>query len=186
MKIDTFSGLKNVVAVVLMVSIFLTSSMVVLAGTEAHTLSAEITFSDNLRAGENSPVKLNGEAVVSGRTFFSGGEISTSDKSDATISLGKLGSLKLAPNTTLNLEFAESRISGTVSAGSVEVFSGENVQVNIETVGSAAVKSAKQSGQGGPGGGVLIPVLIFAAIVGGVVIYTLTNDDDDGVVSPVR
>lgn len=161
--------------------------MVVLAKPEVQPLSAEITFSDGVSTGENSSVKLNGESVVSGRTFFSGGLISTSEKSGATVNLGKLGYLTLAPNTVLNLQFSENNISGKVSAGSVEVFNNENVAVNLETAGNASVKSGKQT-QNNSSGGILIPSIIFAAIIGGVIIYTLTNDDDEDLptLSPVR
>ncbi|HQU83647.1 MAG TPA: hypothetical protein PKY59_11000 [Pyrinomonadaceae bacterium] len=174
------SKLKNFVAFCLLLSVFLTSSMVVLAKSESQ-LSAEITFSDNVQASENSSVKLNGENIISGRTFFSGGVISTTEKSGATVSLGKMGYLTLAPNTVLNLQFSENSINGTVSAGSVEVFNSENVAVNIETAGNGVVKSKRRA----PSNSVLIPTIIFAAIVGGVLIYTLTNGDDD-VLSPTR
>lgn len=182
---NQFSGLRSVVAICLLFSVFLTSSMVVLAKSEVQPLSAEITFSNSIQI-ENSSVKLNGENIVSGRTFFSGGLISTTEKSGATVNLGKLGYLTLAPNTVLNLEFSENKISGTVSAGSVEVFNNENVEVNIETAGNASAKSGRQTQSNS--GSILIPTIIFAAIVGGVLVYTLTNDDDTPFpsLSPVR
>lgn len=177
------SKLKNFVAFCLLLSVFLTSSMVVFAKSE-NQLSAEITFSDNIQASENSSVKLNGENVVSGRTFFSGGVISTNEKSGATINLGKLGYLTLAPGTVLNLQFSENSINGTVSAGSVEVFNSENVAVNIETAGSGAVKAKRRAANSS----VIIPAIVFAAIVGGVIIYTFTNGDDTALptLSPTR
>lgn len=180
---NQFSGLRSVVAVCLLFSVFLTSSMVVLGKSEIQPLSAEITFSNNIQT-EDSSVKLNGESVVSGRTFFSGGLISTSEKSGATINLGKLGYLTLAPNTVLNLEFSENQIGGTVSAGNVDVFNTENVEVNLETAGNASVKSGRQSSNNS--GSVIVPALIFAAIVGGVLVYTLTNGDNDASISTVR
>lgn len=186
MKNNKFSGLKNIVAVFLMFSIFVTTSMVVLAKPETQSLSAEITFSRNVQAGETSSVKLNGEEIASGRTFFSSGEISTPEKSSATINLGKLGYLTMEPNTILKIELSENKIGGIISTGNVQVFNNDGVAVNIETTGNASVKSAKQTGQGGAKGNVVVLSIIFAAIVGGALIYTLTNGDDDNVLSPVR
>lgn len=180
---NQFTGLRSVVAVCLLFSVFLTSSMVVLAKPGNQPLSAEITFSNNVQT-EDSSVKLNGESIVSGRTFFSGGSISTSANSGATVNLGKLGYLTLAPNTVLNLEFSENKIGGTVSAGNVDVFNSENVEVNLETAGNASVKSGKQSSNNS--NNVIVPAIIFAAIVGGVIIYTLTNGDNDASISTVR
>lgn len=183
MKNNKFRGVKNIVACFLLFSVFLTSSMVVLAGAENRQLSGEITFSAD-QAGDNA-VMLNGEGIVSGRTFFSTGLISTSEKTGATVNLGKLGYLTLAPNTILNLQLSENKIGGTVSAGKVRVFNSENVAVNIETVGNAAVKSGRQSDDDDDDNDVLIPTLVFAGIVGIAVIFVLTNGDDDGA-SPVR
>ncbi len=133
-----------------------------------------------------SSVQLDGENALSGRTVFSGSVITTSENATATVRLGKFGYLNLSPNSVLHLSFDENSISGTLSAGEVEVFNNENVKVNIEKTGNAKVKAAQDDDDDDDNSPV-VPLLIFAGIVTGVVVYVITKGDDDNrVVSPVR
>lgn len=135
--------LRRITTLGLMVVVFVSSSLLVLAAPDSKTLAGEIIVSGN---GEKSAVMLNGERAYSGRTFFSSGVISTPEKSSALINLGKLGRINLAPNSILSLSFTENSISGKLSAGQIKVFSGEGVSVNIETSDNVVTNNANQSG----------------------------------------
>jgi len=95
--------------------------------------AAEIQVSGPSDNGEKPFVLVNGERAFNGRTFFSNGTVSTTDSSSATISLGKLGRIELAPSSSLTLSFSEGRISGVLSKGQVNVRNVEGVAVTIDT-----------------------------------------------------
>ena len=178
--------LRNVVAFCLITAVSFSTTLTAFAKTGNVSLAGElITSGHNLNNSESS-VKLDGENADSGRTVFSGSMITTSENAAATVRLGKLGYLNLSPNSVLNLHFDENTISGTISAGEVEVFNSENVKVNIEKTGNAKVKAA-QDDDDDDDNSPLIPLIVFAAIVTTAVVYVITKDSElDRVVSPVR
>src|SRR5689334_7576188 len=65
----------------------------------------------------NQPVTVNGNSVVSGATIPSGATISTGDGVGATINLGPLGTVELAPNTQVTIEYSDGQIKVTVTQG---------------------------------------------------------------------
>lgn len=190
MRINKTLWLRNVVASCLVLAIFTSSSMVALAKTGNTLFAGELIISGHTLNNFEPIVSLNGENVSSGRTIFSGSQIVTPEDSSATIKLGKLGSLTLAPSSTLNLNFNENSITGTLSSGDVQVFNNEGVTVNIERTGNAVKSGQTQTDDDDDDkGGMLLPILIFAGIVGGTFVYvTYSGDDADEVnfVSPIR
>jgi len=146
---------------------------------------------------------LNGEPVMTGRTFFSAGMIATPENINSTVRIGKLGYVTLTPNTNLNLSFDENTISGTLSAGQIKVSNAEGVNVRIQTNAGLvtnestlasnftinAEKAVRQDADDdADGNSALGPILVFSGIVAAAVILVLVNrdEDDDVVVSPVR
>jgi len=169
-----------------MVTVFVSTSMIALANPGT-SLAGEIIVSGHNINGVEPSVMLNGERAFSGRTFFNAGEITTSENATATVKLGKLGYLNLAPNSVISLSFNENTISGRLTAGDVQVFNNEGVAVNIENaLTNLPVKSAQDDDDDDDDDGVLIPILIFAGVVGAAVAFVVTNDSDDTVVSPAR
>ena len=145
MKTNNLPWLRYIGAFGLTLSIFVSSSMIALAATEKN-LTGEIVISGNNGNSENPAVTLNGARALSGQTFFSSGVISTSETGSASINLGKLGHINLAPNSTLSLSLTENNISGKLSAGQIKVFSKEGVSVNIQTIDGIVNNDAKQIG----------------------------------------
>lgn len=199
--------LRNITAACLAMVILTTSSMIALAGTDKKSLMGEITVSGQAANGGAASVMLNGESAFTGRTFFSSGTIATPENVNSTVSLGKLGSINLSPNTTLSLSFDEKTISGNLSAGQIRVFNAEGVEVKIQTnaglvtnesnlAKSFTVNAEKASRQddddkndGTDGNSPLGPILVFSGIVATAVILVLVynNDDEDSVaISPIR
>ena len=121
------------------------------------------------------------------------------------ISIGKLGKIELAPNTTLALSFTEKGISGDLTAGSVTVLSAAD-SVIINTVGGNTVtlnsgetasannaqkKDDTTSDSGGGHAGLIWAVILVAAGAGIVLAATTNNNNTQlggtsTVVSPSR
>lgn len=81
----------------------------------------------------NGTATVNGKTVTTGLTILSGNRIQTGKDSTAMISLGKLGSIKLQPESDLILTFTETTINGNLSSGLALVNVSENVGLNLKT-----------------------------------------------------
>ena len=95
--------------------------------------AAEIAVDGPRENGEKAFVLVNGEKAFTGRTFISNGIVSTTDTSSATISLGKLGRIELAPSSTLTLSFSDGRIVGDLAKGRLNISNSDGVAVAINT-----------------------------------------------------
>lgn len=179
--------LRGCITFCLMLTVFVSSSMFALAKSENKSIAGEIIISGRNFNDSESSVTLNGETVFSGRTFFSSGVIAT-NKTAATVRLGKLGYLNLTPNSILSLNFSEDNISGLLSAGEVEVFNTEGVKVNIEKSENASVVNGNgQTTTTSSQNKYVVPLLIAAGVVTTIVIVALASgNDDDDVISPLR
>ncbi len=196
--------LRNVTAFCLMVAVFAATSLVTSAAPERNVSMGELIISGSGVDGNEPAVMLNGEKAFSGRTFFSSGTISTTESVTATVKLGKLGSVQLAPNSVLGLSFGENVINGTLTAGQIKVLNSEGVIVNIVNAEGSAV-NATESGLYNADTAALPAqqdddddkvsdasqfalIAVFAGVVAVAAIYVLTKDDDNvgGTVSPVR
>ena len=127
------SLLSRAIASSLVVSFLCLQATISFAAPATSIMSAELTVSGQAARGEKPYVLVNGEEAFSGRTFFSNRTISTTETTSATIRLGRLGRIDLAPSSSLNLEFSDGRIAGVLSTGSVRVASSEGVSVKIDT-----------------------------------------------------
>jgi hypothetical protein len=184
-----------------MVAVFAATSLIASAAPESNVSMGELTVTGNSVDGEQPSVILNGEKAISGRTFFSSGTISTTEGTTANISLGKLGSVTVSPNSVLSLNFGNNAINGTITAGQVKVLNAEGVIVNIrnaeglaannvsEGVFDANASMPRKDDPTVSDGSQLALILVFAGVVAGTTIYLLTRDEGTKVgttVSPVR
>lgn len=199
--INKFLWLRNITALSLMFAVFAATSLVASAAPEKGVSMGELTVSSAVANGNEASVLLNGEKVINGRTFFSADTIATDSNSSATIKLGKLGSVSVAPNSVVSLSFGENAINGTLSNGQVNVINADGVSVNIVNLQGAA---ANQIGAGVysvdsnslpaqdddkvSNGGQLALILVFVGVVAATTIYLVTRDDDNAgtTASPVR
>src|SRR5688500_688835 len=127
------SFLSRVVVFSIIVSFMCVQATISFATPATALASAELIVTGKAARGEKPYVLVNGEEAFSGRTFFSNRTIATTDTTSATVSLGRLGRIDLAPSSSFNLEFSEGRIAGVLSTGSVSVTSTEGVSVRIDT-----------------------------------------------------
>ena len=101
-----------------------------------------------LVTGNNQPITVNGASAVTGATILTGANIQTPADVGATINLGPLGSVDLAPNTTIRLEFDENgNVKVTLIAGCVLVNAKKKTEGEILTEqGQSAGKTERSKG----------------------------------------
>jgi hypothetical protein len=96
-------------ALLLVFSLLPVSNVLAAAGMQA---------TGKLSTRGNQPITVNGVSANSGDTILTGSTIETGDQIGATVDLGSLGSLDIAPNTRLQLTFnSDGTINVTVSEG---------------------------------------------------------------------
>ena len=126
---------RKFIAVLVAVAVLSVYSMVVLAAPGAKA-SAELSVSGQ--------VTVNGQKVISGGTLFTDSTISTADQSTASVSIGKLGRVELAPNSNLRISFTDSSINAMLETGSANVSTLAGITVNLTTKdGTVVVDGSK-------------------------------------------
>jgi hypothetical protein len=135
---------RKTIATSLASAVFMTSSMFALATPGNQPQLAELIVSGAAADGDFPFVSVNGERAFSGRTIQSSTTITTPSTSSATINLGKLGRVELAPNSNFVLNFNEKGISGNLVSGNVRVVGNDNSENSIQTKDSVVV--ANQAG----------------------------------------
>jgi len=102
-----------------------------------------------LTTTNNKSITVNGASATSGATIPSGVTIETPSGVGATIRLGRLGSICIAPNTKLSLEFDQqgNLVKVTVSDGCVILHTNKNVSGVIN--GSQGALGQIAAGTGG-------------------------------------
>ncbi|MCO6511245.1 MAG: hypothetical protein J5I65_10685 [Aridibacter famidurans] len=105
----------------LMVAMLATYSMVALAGDAR--VAGEIVVSGTAVDGIAPVVLVNGEQVKSGRSIFTSSSIITDKNSSATIKIGSLGTLRIAPDSSLTISFDNNGIRSELSKGTISVLS---------------------------------------------------------------
>jgi hypothetical protein len=193
--------ISQVLSVVSSIAVFITFSMISLAADGK--VMGEISVTGKMVNGQLPVVTVNGEAVQSGRTIFSSSRISTSNESTATLNLGRIGTIKLSPNTELVVSFSEKGISGDLLSGEVSVLNAPADTVSLKTPTgtltlnagetASAVKSGGNSQQNNPGaaGWWWVAILVGGAVAGVVIAANSDNNrvalgGGTSVVSPTR
>lgn len=133
--------IRKALSTCLIVAVYAAYSMVALAGSDKIT-------GELLVSGKSASVSVNGQDAQSGRTIVSASTISTPATASAIISVGKLGKIELAPNSTITLNFNENGISGDLANGKVTVL-GAKESVSIHTPeGTSNVPAGKSVSTG--------------------------------------
>lgn len=135
---------RSLTVLILVMALFLSTSMIVLAAP-GKALTGEIIVSGQNLDSADADVTLNGERAITGRTFSSSGIITTSATGSATVNLGKLGRVSLSPNSTLSLVLGENSISGSLSGGQIHVSSSAGVAVNLQTPDNGVTNDSSQA-----------------------------------------
>jgi hypothetical protein len=95
----------------------------------------------------NQAIVVNGNNVTSGATILTGATIETGDQVGATINLGPLGSLDLAPNTKVQLEYDDQgNVKVKLIQGCAILRTKKNANGQIDTDQGTAGKNEKGKG----------------------------------------
>lgn len=86
-----------------------------------------------LKTRDNKPVSVNSHQVSSGTSIVSGSQIQCPEKVGATVDLGSLGRIDMAPKTDLTLTFNASGISVQLRAGYVVLTTAKGISGNVTT-----------------------------------------------------
>jgi hypothetical protein len=92
-------------------------------------------------AGDN-PVTVNGNSAKTGETIFSGQQIQTPAGTGATVQLGALGSLEIAPGSNVTLTFAAGRIDVVVISGCVTLRATDGTTGTVQSRGNTETTGA--------------------------------------------
>jgi hypothetical protein len=88
-------------------------------GTGSKAATSAVQIMGVLTTRDNKAISVNGASAVSGASIPSGAQIVTPDGVGATLRLGALGSLCIAPGSQVTVEFSAGSIKVTVTAGCV-------------------------------------------------------------------
>ena len=105
-------------------------------------------FVARLTTRGNQPITVNGASASSGASILTGATIETPDQVGATINLGSLGTLDIAPNTKLSLEFDQNgnvKVKLVVGCVVLKTKKGTNGEVEVPS-GSAGKSDKKGAG----------------------------------------
>ncbi|HEX8493344.1 MAG TPA: FecR domain-containing protein [Pyrinomonadaceae bacterium] len=95
----------------------------------------------------NQSVLVNGTSASSGATILTGATIETGDGVGATINLGPLGSIDLAPNTKVEITYEDGKIKVKLITGCAIVKNKKGTQSQIDTEqGTATSNDGKNAG----------------------------------------
>ncbi len=78
-------------------------------------------------------VTMNGTSVTSGMTVFNNSQVKTARGSFATVNLGKLGRIKLEPESEMILQFANGLIGGNQLAGLAAISANKGIKSKVTT-----------------------------------------------------
>src|SRR5262245_29956060 len=120
---------SRVIAALLLLAIVQISVQVGLAEPNTTTNATAIPQQvvGKLRTKNNQPVTVNGLSANTGASILTGATIETGADQTASVDLGALGSLEIAPNTKVTLTFDEQRnVKALVITGCVTLTTKKN------------------------------------------------------------
>lgn len=94
----------------------------------------------------NQAIMVNGNSTNSGSSVLTGATIETPDGVGATVDLGPLGKLDLAPNTSVQLDFSDGNVKVKLLKGCAILRTKKNTNGEIDTEQGTAGQSDKKTG----------------------------------------
>jgi hypothetical protein len=94
----------------------------------------------------NQPVMVNGTSASTGASILTGATIETGDGVGATINLGSLGSIDLAPNTKVELQYSNGSIKLKLIRGCTILKNKKGTQAEVDTEQGPATSNDGKAG----------------------------------------
>lgn len=107
----------------------LTKSLVAKDGAAAATPAR----SGKLTTRGSNPISVNGNRTLPGTTVLSGSQIQTPANVGASVQLGRLGVVRLAPETSLTLKFDDASVDVVLESGYATLTTGAGVRGSLTT-----------------------------------------------------
>jgi hypothetical protein len=111
------------------------------ASTPNNSKGATALVSGKLATRSGGLIKLNGNDVGPGTTILSGAQIQTPSDIGATVQLGALGKVDLAPETSLTLNFSQSNVDVKLDSGYVVLTTMKGIDGTMTTPNGIVSKS---------------------------------------------
>jgi hypothetical protein len=99
----------------------------------ASVVIANPAMMGRLKTRNNKPVTVNGNKATSGTTLLSGSDIQCPDKVGATLDLGPLGRIDIAPKSDLKVDFTNSTVSVELRSGYVVLTTNKGISGTVNT-----------------------------------------------------
>jgi hypothetical protein len=100
-----------------------------------------------LTTSNNQPIQVNGLSASTGASILSGATLETGADQSATVNLGALGSVEIAPNTKVLLTFDDQgNLKALVAFGCVKIIANTNTTGEVATDQGSAGKTNPASG----------------------------------------
>ena len=96
----------------------------------------------------NRPIVVNGNNTEPGASILDGASIETPDGTGATISLGSLGEIDLAPNTVAEIHYSNGQVKVVLKRGCAIVRSKQGTTGSIETPDGTNIPVDQPDGNG--------------------------------------
>jgi hypothetical protein len=99
-----------------------------------------------LATRDNKPIIVNGQPTGAGTSILSGATIETASDQSATVNVGPLGSVDIAPNTKVVLTFEQGKLNAQVIYGCVILTARKNTAGEITTEKGSIGKTDANAG----------------------------------------
>jgi hypothetical protein len=138
---------QNAIAAMLVFSITQLGVMMSFAQPTPGAVPVPQQFIARLTTRNNQPITVNGNGAATGSSILTGATIETGNDVSATVNLGPLGILDIAPNTKLVLTYDENgNIKVVLLQGCAVLTAKKKTQAEVETPQGPAAKTDGKKG----------------------------------------
>lgn len=134
----------------LLAALFLTTAISLFSNFSLVSVVASVPKSDNQFVGQIHVVgaaTINDKKAINGTTVFNNSRVSVACASGnrATVNLGKMGRIEMAPGSQMVLKFSEGFISGDLVTGKIVVNAPIGMKVAINTPEGVSASDGKEA-----------------------------------------
>jgi hypothetical protein len=143
-------------------------------------LSSSKTMQGRLITTSNRPVLVNGGEAITGTVILSGAQVTTSAASLATVQLDKVGTVMIAPSSTVSLTFDASNVTVKVASGDASLTTVDGVTGTVvKANGATAPAAAPAGGSSAKNWGIAGVAIGSAGFIWALIAWNKANDADD-------
>ena len=149
----------------LLVLIAVTNVYVFASGTVTGSGKSANTMLGKLITNSNRPILVNGGDAITGTIILSGAQLVTPAAGGATVEVDKVGTVSIAPSSSVTLTFDQKTVIVNVSSGYAAVTTVEGVKGTV--IGADGSPAGGRVPAPAPGGGVFNKGDVIGLVAGG-------------------